>query len=115
MGKPPLRQQVIGLDYLLHIVEVKAYGHCSLAMPSRCAVGHVRAYLENGTLPEGDVKCDADVGYFERPKEGGGGGAEARAVAVNHARGEEEDGGEGGLWAAQLALARSSTWASWRS
>ncbi|KAL3952016.1 hypothetical protein ACCO45_013733 [Purpureocillium lilacinum] len=77
------------------LVEVKAYGHCSLAMPSRCAVGHVRAYLENGTLPERDVKCDADVGYFERPKEGGGGGAEARAVAVNHARGEEDDGGEG--------------------
>lgn len=113
----PLRSARVARDAFegARLVEVKAYGHCSLAMPSRCAVGHVRAYLDNGTLPEGDVKCDADVGYFERPKEGGGGGAEARAVAVNHARGEEEDGGEGGLWAAQLALARSSTWASWRS
>lgn len=51
------------------LVEVKGYGHCSVAVPSSCAVEHVRAFLADGTLPKEDVRCEANGGYFERPEE----------------------------------------------
>lgn len=51
------------------IVEVKGYGHCSLAVESDCARDKVRAFLKHGSLPDEDVKCDvnSDFSYFQKP------------------------------------------------
>ena len=46
------------------IVEVKGYGHCSLAKPSLCAGRYIRDYLTTGALPEDDVQCEIDGEYF---------------------------------------------------
>lgn len=46
------------------LVEVKGYGHCSLALPSFCLTGHVRAYLGDGTLPDRHTICEPDRPYF---------------------------------------------------
>ncbi|KAI0526726.1 Alpha/Beta hydrolase protein [Xylaria bambusicola] len=46
------------------IVEVEGYGHCSTAMPSVCLARHVRAYLQNGTVPALHTKCKVDGTYF---------------------------------------------------
>lgn len=49
------------------LVEVEAYGHCSLAMPSLCLAGHVKAFFHEGTLPSKDVKCATEGPYFINP------------------------------------------------
>lgn len=46
------------------LVEVQGYGHCSLAMPSKCAAKYVRDYLGAGDLPPSDVQCEIDASYF---------------------------------------------------
>ncbi|KAK5651988.1 hypothetical protein OQA88_10891 [Cercophora sp. LCS_1] len=62
------------------LVEVKGYGHSSLAVPSLCAARHVRAFFKNGTLPEEKhVRCEVDgnpyfgdtasVAFFEDPED----------------------------------------------
>jgi hypothetical protein len=33
-------------------IEQKSYGHCSISMPSLCTAKHVRAYFEEGKLPD---------------------------------------------------------------
>ena len=38
----------------------ESYGHCSLAAPSVCTARRVRAYFQNGTLPEEGAVCEAD-------------------------------------------------------
>ncbi|KAI0645976.1 alpha/beta-hydrolase [Trametes meyenii] len=35
-------------------------GHCSLSAPSLCTAKHVRAYFENGTLPEPGTVCEVE-------------------------------------------------------
>lgn len=50
------------------IIEVKGYGHCSLAKPSVCAGKYIRDYLSTGALPDTDVQCEIDGNYF--PGEG---------------------------------------------
>ena len=35
-------------------------GHCSPSAPSLCTAQHVRAYLEDGTLPEEGTVCEPD-------------------------------------------------------
>ncbi|KAK4182895.1 Alpha/Beta hydrolase protein [Podospora australis] len=42
------------------IVEVKGYGHCSLAVPSLCINKHVRAFLDEGKLPDDYTQCEGD-------------------------------------------------------
>lgn len=37
-----------------------SYGHCSLAAPSLCTAKYVRAYFEDGTLPEEGTVCEVD-------------------------------------------------------
>jgi hypothetical protein len=73
------------------LVEVKAFGHCSLAMPSLCVARHVRAFLEQGTMPAPGATCEIDVPYF-----GKRGTLEARAVTdderVLEAQGRIADG-----------------------
>ncbi|KAI0827447.1 TAP-like protein-domain-containing protein [Trametes gibbosa] len=39
-------------------------GHCSLALPSLCTVGHLRAYFANGTLPADETHCPVDASPF---------------------------------------------------
>ncbi|OQD82141.1 hypothetical protein PENANT_c023G08126 [Penicillium antarcticum] len=49
------------------IVEVKGYGHCSVAAASVCLAKRVRAFLEEGTMPKGYTQCEVDAPYFVRP------------------------------------------------
>ncbi|KAI0967266.1 alpha/beta-hydrolase [Xylaria arbuscula] len=51
------------------IVEVLGYGHCSTAVPSLCLARHVRAFLEDGTVPEAHVRCEVDEAYAYFPGE----------------------------------------------
>lgn len=80
------------------LVEVKGYGHCSLAVPSVCAAKHVRAFLLDGTLPDGDVQCEGDEPYFTRPEDS--------TVVARSGADETEDR----IRAAQAALARDMRW-----
>lgn len=86
------------------IVEVKGYGHCSVAVASSCLARHVRAFLYNGTLPDGYTQCEVDVPYFVRP---GGDGKAAAALR------EFDDPEEARIHAAQLQLARDPDWPVW--
>nr|VWO95727.1 Acyl-CoA ligase AFT1-1 (EC (AF-toxin biosynthesis protein 1-1) [Ganoderma boninense] len=38
-----------------------SYGHTSPSAPSACTAGYVRAYFEEGTLPEEGTACEPDV------------------------------------------------------
>lgn len=81
------------------IVEVKGYGHCSLALPSLCLARHVREFLEEGKLPQDNVQCEVDGRpYFAKPDEG------IKALAGVDLLTEEEKK----IHLAQLDLARDS-------
>ncbi|PVH87626.1 alpha/beta-hydrolase [Cadophora sp. DSE1049] len=41
-----------------------SFGHTSLSTPSRCKAAVVNAYFQNGTLPENEHVCEADVKPF---------------------------------------------------
>lgn len=86
------------------IVEVKGYGHCSVAVTSSCIAKNVRAFLYNGTLPEGYTQCEVDGPYFIKPQEDG------KAVAALR---EFEDPEEARIHMAQLQLARDPGWPVW--
>ena len=51
------------------IVELRAYGHCSLAMPSECVNQHVRDYLNDGTMPSDETACEISGRYFDETEE----------------------------------------------
>lgn len=55
-----------------------SYGHCSLAAPSLCTAKHIRAYYENGTIPEEGTVCEVD----ELPFIGQVGGEKIAAMSV---------------------------------
>ncbi|KAK4222853.1 Alpha/Beta hydrolase protein [Podospora fimiseda] len=81
------------------IVELKGYGHCTLALPSLCIARHVRGYLSEGKLPESNVQCDVDgKPYFAKPDEDG------KALVGVKSLDEEEMK----IHLAQLELARDS-------
>ncbi|KAK0624930.1 Alpha/Beta hydrolase protein [Bombardia bombarda] len=84
------------------LVEVKGYGHCSLAVPSVCIARYVREFLYEGRLPEEDhVQCEVDgEPYFVKPDEGG------KVVPTVVFEGEEERR----IHLAQLELARDLDW-----
>lgn len=86
------------------IVEVKGYGHCSVAVASACTARHVRAFLYNGTVPEAYTQCEVDGSYFVKPEEGG--------KAVTALR-EFDDPEEMKIHMAQLELARDPGWPMW--
>ena len=44
-----------------------SHGHCSISAPSLCTARHVRAYFENGTLPEEGAECEVDELPFIGP------------------------------------------------
>ncbi|KAI0079989.1 hypothetical protein K474DRAFT_1591034 [Panus rudis PR-1116 ss-1] len=54
-------------------------GHGTLSVPSLCVVQHVRAYFENGTLPEKGTICNVDLPPFRD-----------RNVVSNHLSPEQE-------------------------
>ncbi|CAI7631042.1 unnamed protein product [Penicillium viridicatum] len=53
------------------IVEVEGYGHCSVAVGSICVAKHLRAFLNEGTLPDAYTRCKVDSTYFGNPDEHG--------------------------------------------
>lgn len=86
------------------IVEVKGYGHCSVAVTSNCIAKHVRNFLYNGTLPDSYTQCEVDGPYFIKPEE------EGKAVAALK---EFDDPEEAKIHMAQLELARDAEWPLW--
>ncbi|KAF5027239.1 hypothetical protein F66182_655 [Fusarium sp. NRRL 66182] len=52
------------------VLKQNSYGHCSLAAPSKCSLGYVREYFQNGTLPAAGTECDPDYDLFELPEVG---------------------------------------------
>ncbi|KAH8705979.1 Alpha/Beta hydrolase protein [Talaromyces proteolyticus] len=53
------------------IVEVQAYGHCSVAVTSACLDRHLREFLYEGKLPQSYTKCNIDSPYFVKMEESG--------------------------------------------
>ncbi|AEO68333.1 uncharacterized protein THITE_2155273 [Thermothielavioides terrestris NRRL 8126] len=85
------------------IVEVKGYGHCSLAVPSMCIARHVRDFLYDGKLPDDNVQCEADgKPYFSKPED-------EKALVDALSLGEEERR----IRLAQQELARDSWLKPW--
>lgn len=78
------------------IVEIKGYGHCSVAVTSMCANQVVREFLYEGKVPERYTECDVDSPYFVKPGEDSKGLAWARFTDPEEQR----------IHAAQLELAR---------
>lgn len=83
------------------IVEVKGYGHCSVAVTSACVARNLRAFLYNGTVPETYTQCEVDGPYFVKPEEG-----EKAVTALK----EFDDPEEMKIHMAQLELARDPDW-----
>ncbi len=86
------------------IVEVKGYGHCSIAVPSTCLAKHVRDFLYDGKLPSNYTQCDVDGPYFIKPEDD-----KAKVAARKHFDDLEEQR----IHLAQVELARDSTWPLW--
>lgn len=86
------------------IVEVKGYGHCSVAVTSSCIAKHVRGFLYNGTVPDNYTQCEVDGPYFVKPEEDG--------KTVKALR-EFDDPEEMRIHMAQLELSRDPDWPSW--
>ncbi|GAB1317924.1 AB hydrolase-1 domain-containing protein [Madurella fahalii] len=86
------------------IIEVKGYGHCSLAVPSMCVARHVREYLMEGKLPAENVQCEVDGNpYFSKPEE---------SIAALEALSSADE--ERRIRLAQLELAENSWLGPWR-
>lgn len=64
----PIKGAFVARDIFVgsQIVESKAYGHCSDAMPSLCVARHVKAYFDEGTVPENHTICEIDGEYFPK-------------------------------------------------
>ncbi|KAH8668827.1 Alpha/Beta hydrolase protein [Xylariales sp. PMI_506] len=84
------------------LVEVKAFGHCSLSMPSSCLAQRVRDFLGEGILPDGNVSCDIDGSYFPIVEKDG----DAKVVTTESQASEQELA----LRKAQAALAEQWHW-----
>lgn len=80
------------------LVELNAYGHCSLAMPSLCIAKHVRDFFEDGTLPDGEVKCEISGPYF-------GGDDKSRSLLERRSVSDDD-----AIIAAQSSLAENMQW-----
>ncbi|KAI0477095.1 TAP-like protein-domain-containing protein [Xylariaceae sp. FL0804] len=58
----------------------RSYGHSSLAAPSTCTARVIRAYFQNGTLPDEGAECDQDYELFEDPPDTSAAGEEGRLM-----------------------------------
>lgn len=99
----PLSSAKIARDSFVdsRLIEIKGYGHCSSAVPSSCLVPHLRAFLNHGTMPETDIKCEVDGRYFFNPEK-------KKEMLVGGLESEESQ-----LRAAQYELASAGEWTSW--
>jgi len=86
------------------IVEVKGYGHCSMAVASACIAKHVRGILYNGTVPKSYTQCEVDGPYFIKPEQD-----EKTLTALR----EFDDPKDMKIHMAQLELARDPDWPLW--
>jgi hypothetical protein len=86
------------------IVEVKGYGHCSMAVASACIAKHVRGFLYNGTVPKSYTQCEVDGPYFIKPEQD-----EKTLTALR----EFDDPKDMKIHMAQLELARDPDWPLW--
>jgi hypothetical protein len=59
------------------VLHQKSAGHCSLAAASLCTAKVVRAYFQNGTMPEPGAECEIESRLF--------GGSSVRALSVDDA------------------------------
>ncbi|KAH6659143.1 Alpha/Beta hydrolase protein [Truncatella angustata] len=83
------------------MIELRGYGHCTLAMPSNCIAKHVRAFLYNGTLPANYTQCDVDGPYFFKPEENG-----TPVAALRHFEQTEDQR----IHRAQVEIAMDESW-----
>lgn len=69
----PIRGAYVARDRFVgsQIVESKVYGHCADAVPSLCLARHVKAYFDEGTVPENHTLCELEVEYFPKRGEDG--------------------------------------------
>ena len=58
---PSLRISVKSVD------KTNSTQHCSSAQPSTCTTNYIRAYFQNGTLPDAGTECDSDYELFQFP------------------------------------------------
>lgn len=86
------------------IIEIKGYGHCSVAVPSSCMAKHIRAFLYDGTVPESYTQCEVDGPYFSKSEQAG------KCVAALR---DFDDPGDLKIHMAQLELAKDSEWPLW--
>lgn len=84
------------------LIEVLGYGHCSVALPSACLAKHVRAFLYDGKLPDGDgdVQCEVDIPYFLPPEE--------KKAHIGSVAGEDDEARR--ILEAQIELAKADGW-----
>jgi hypothetical protein len=47
------------------VLEQNSYGHTSLSMPSRCTAKTIRAYFQEGRMPEKGTVCESDLVPFQ--------------------------------------------------
>jgi hypothetical protein len=47
------------------VLEQNSYGHTSLSMPSRCTAKTIRAYFQEGRMPEKGTVCEGDLVPFQ--------------------------------------------------
>ncbi|TFK84554.1 alpha/beta-hydrolase [Polyporus arcularius HHB13444] len=52
---------LLGEDAVL--VRINAFGHTTLAVPSKCMEGIIAAYMANGTLPANGTVCEVDADF----------------------------------------------------
>ncbi|KAJ5311534.1 hypothetical protein N7476_007394 [Penicillium atrosanguineum] len=79
------------------VIEVKGYGHCSVALPSVCVAKYVREFLYGGKLPDTYTQCEVDSSYFHRLNKS------RQLPAYKHF----EDAEEARIHLAQVLLARN--------
>lgn len=82
------------------IVELKGYGHCTLAMPSNCVAKHVRNFLYDGKLPANYTQCEVDGPYFTKPDQN------STTLALQYF----EDPEDQRIHRAQVEIARDESW-----
>ncbi|KAF3760325.1 alpha/beta-hydrolase [Cryphonectria parasitica EP155] len=87
------------------IVEVKGFGHCTVAVTSSCVAKHVRAFLYNGTVPDSHTQCEVDGPYFVKPEDQNG---KSITALRDFADPEEMQ-----IHMAQLKIARDPAWPTW--
>ena len=83
------------------IVEREGYGHCTIAMPSLCVAKHIRAFLDNGTVPAEQIKCAQDGSYFVKP---------GNNATINKNLRQFENCEDAAIYRAQLDIARDPSW-----